>query len=73
MIKNVSEKIYDIKRLIMCLEYLTMKLEEWEDANKKEREEIENEIEEYIVGLDLDNSTLIWIKEINTKWVKGEN
>ena len=71
-VKNIAEKIYDIKRLIMCLEYLTMKLEELEGATKSEKEDIKNDIEEYIVGLDLDNSTLRWIKEINTKWVKGE-
>ena len=76
MFKNLDEKIYDIKQLIMCLEYLTMKLEELEDAkevgDKEEIKDIEDDIKQYIVGLDLDNRTLIWLKNINTKWVKGE-
>ena len=76
-IKNLDEKIDDIKRIIMCLEYLTLKLEELEDARKmRDKEaikEIFEDIEEYIVGLDLNNATLLWIKEVNTKWVKGEN
>ena len=76
MFKNLDEKIDDIKDLIMCLEYLTMKLEELEDAkengDKEAIKDIEEEILEYIVALDLDNRTLIWLKNINTKWVKGE-
>ena len=76
MFKNLNEKIYDIKQLIMCLEYLAMKLEELEGAkeagDKEEIEDIEDDIKQYIVGLDLDNRTLIWLKNINTKWVKGE-
>ena len=76
MFKNLDEKIADIKCLIICLEDLTVKLEELEDAiengDKEEIREIEEEIKEYIVGLDLDNRTLIWLKNINTKWVKGE-
>ena len=71
MIKNIDEKIYDIKRLIMCLEYLVMKLEELEDATKNEKQDIINDIEDYISNLDLDNSTIIWIKELNTKYIKG--
>ena len=74
MFKNLDEKIYDIKQLIMCLEYLTMKLEELEDAkevgDKEEIKDIEDDIKQYIVGLDLDNRTLIWLKNINTKWLK---
>ena len=76
MIKNLDEKIYDIKNIIMCLEYLTIKLEELEDAKEngaqEEIEAIEDDIKEYIVGLDLENRTLIWLKNINTKWVKRE-
>ena len=74
MFKNLDEKIYDIKQLIMCLEYLTMKLEELEDAkevgDKEEIKDIEDDIKQYIVGLDLNNRTLIWLKNINTKWLK---
>ena len=39
---------------------------------KSEKKDIINDIEDYIVGLDLDNSTIIWIKELNTKYIKGE-
>ena len=77
MFKNLDEKIYDIKNIAMCLEYLIMKLEELEDAkeygDKEEIKNIENEIIEYIISLDLENRTLVWLKNINTKWVKGEN
>ena len=76
MFKNLDEKIHNIKELIMCLEYLTMKLEELEDVkeigDKEEIKDMEDEIIQYIVDLDLDNRTFIWLKNINTKWFKGE-